>query len=636
MKSYITEIVNKIRDRDIVLWVGAGFSVSSGLPTGSQLGTLLIKKYFPSQEDKFKTESLQAIVKRILNQDTNIEKNTQDLYEYLKSIFIFDSTKSPDIKLQQKIKDIPNIENIVTTNYDNLFELAYKDKIDVIYNNDTLMSANQHKTNLYKIHGDFNDYKTIVLSDEDYSKFLANENSNLLLKKIEEFIALHSILFIGYSFSDLNILASFEKILAIIGPSKKNHYFVAPNQQPSDINYLERKGIHYIDASASDVLEKISHSIKKTFISDLCNNRIETTKGLKVAKENGFIPKLQSTTSGKWHISSIKDISRASNNFTGTLSLKGTKKELSKFIDFIEGKSFGKFVIPENITTKIATEINGFTIEKKHSIRNLTIFSEPNTSEKGSLIFSPSQTNIDVKCNEYHSEYLSLLEIISPYYTIKIHVNPISNNNTVNITISYDLKEKSLIDCNEQLRQLQMLLINSEKVYLSINNKFSKLMIFDTKDLRSKDTNGFSSGITTKRSLYTALSEIQEHFNISFPLFNYIPTQVAQEILYIQRVIKGEAIQTNTNFIWFYTEDNIISKGEKIKLDKNYSINIHNAQYFTPDVFGFQFMIEECRLDKPTNFIVKDIIQQENGYKYILQKAKGKLKFLIKLKCNKV
>ena len=56
-------------------------------------------------------------------------RSREELYKILKKEF---SKKPLSIKYHQELSEIPQIRNIITTNYDKLFEIAYKKDINII------------------------------------------------------------------------------------------------------------------------------------------------------------------------------------------------------------------------------------------------------------------------------------------------------------------------------------------------------------------------------------------------------------------------------------------------------------------------------------------------------------------------
>lgn len=148
----IKEIASLVRNNEVTLWVGAGFSLYAGLPSGKTLRDMIVDDLFEgSLKDKEELKS-----KYSLNQISNKyiymrndESNRRTLYNYTKSIFTRSYDKNK-LLIHLLIREMPTITEIITTNYDNLFELVYENSINVIYNNATYVKAEPSKVNLFK------------------------------------------------------------------------------------------------------------------------------------------------------------------------------------------------------------------------------------------------------------------------------------------------------------------------------------------------------------------------------------------------------------------------------------------------------------------------------------------------------
>ena len=106
-----------IRNEEVIIWAGAGMSMSAGFPSGKKLGEILIdnlttaeKKQIdesvplPDLAEEFyrlKGSNKNALIK-ILNQTFNVKSNNTNTHD--------------------KLALIPHIKTIITTNYDSLIE----------------------------------------------------------------------------------------------------------------------------------------------------------------------------------------------------------------------------------------------------------------------------------------------------------------------------------------------------------------------------------------------------------------------------------------------------------------------------------------------------------------------------------
>lgn len=248
-------VVEKVRDNDVVLWVGAGFSLYAGMPSAKTLRELIISNCTEEEKDYFENQPLSEVASIFVDL-RNGSRN--ELHKILQSVI---DIEPKSLWAHQLIVEIPQIDLIVTTNYDKLFEEAYGRDISTIISDSQLPLATK-RTNLYKIHGDINVPESIVLTSTDYTNFFRNHDKPLW-NKIKTLLAEKTIIFLGYSLSDQNIDFLFENVINDIGSFQKEPYLVAPNLPKHILHRLTQKKINYIDMTGEEFIEKIHEEVKK-------------------------------------------------------------------------------------------------------------------------------------------------------------------------------------------------------------------------------------------------------------------------------------------------------------------------------------------------------------------------------------
>lgn len=91
---------------------------------------------------------------------------------------------------------------VITTNYDTLTEIIFKDYKPVI-GQEVIRHSYMSIGEIFKIHGCVSDPGSIVLTTEDYDKFA--DDKKYLSAKLFTFFVEHPLIFIGYSANDPNI-----------------------------------------------------------------------------------------------------------------------------------------------------------------------------------------------------------------------------------------------------------------------------------------------------------------------------------------------------------------------------------------------------------------------------------------------
>lgn len=165
-------LITLIRNKEVVLWAGSGFSLYAGYPSGATLCDIIC--------DAAKSENDREILSRQKATLMNIAMEFEQLYSRDELIGLvstyFDKAPTVNPHAHYLCTQIPQIDTIITTNYDHLFEYAYGDKLSTIVGTQ-YKAPDKKSVTLYKIHGDSSDSASVVLTSKDYAKFYEGLNS---------------------------------------------------------------------------------------------------------------------------------------------------------------------------------------------------------------------------------------------------------------------------------------------------------------------------------------------------------------------------------------------------------------------------------------------------------------------------
>ena len=256
---YKESLFQAISKGEVVLWVGAGLSLYAGLPSGVQLREILYKGLTPLEKEEVGEES---DLSHLADEICTLKGNRNYIIQTLKNTFTRDFLSTETHKI---ISQIPHFRNIITTNYDSLFESVYgSGKLNVIFSDNHTPYIDAKKVNLFKIHGDLSNPDSIIITESDYNNFFSKDTEqNTIWSVIKGIIATKSILFIGYGLEDTNIQVIFNKIRNKIGENGKECYFVAPNISTTKSIKLDKAKIHSISLTGEKLFEELIEYLKK-------------------------------------------------------------------------------------------------------------------------------------------------------------------------------------------------------------------------------------------------------------------------------------------------------------------------------------------------------------------------------------
>ena len=230
------------RTNKLVVFVGAGVSQNSGIPTWNNLISSMMDE-LPSELSK---ES--DVLK--LAQMYKDSRGHKEYMDKIKNVLLYN--KAVPNPLHKSIIAL-NPCHIITTNYDDLVEQELANEFkqyDIIREDkDIPQMENQHC--LVKMHGDYAT-DNIVLTEKDYFDY--KNNFPLIRAFVQSLFASKLVLFVGFSFADLNLKMIMNELQNILSENMQRAYLLSYDK-PNDITkkYFEEKGINILHFSEKEL-----------------------------------------------------------------------------------------------------------------------------------------------------------------------------------------------------------------------------------------------------------------------------------------------------------------------------------------------------------------------------------------------
>lgn len=261
----IEELAEAVREKQAILFVGAGVSMNLGVPSWKDLIDEMARKleYDPKVFELY-GNNLE------LAEFYKIKETTLDtLCDWMDREWHKNPEKVADSRVHQAITQL-DFPTIYTTNFDRWLEIAFEERgihVDKIANVDDFTKIRDGVCQIVKLHGDVEDADSLVLTETSYFERLDFE-SPLDIKLRSDVIG-KTILFVGYGLSDINIRYLLYKLQCMwagsADPSErpKSYIFLAqPNRVQEAI--LERRGIVPIVSDTDDPAKGL-----ETFMAEL-------------------------------------------------------------------------------------------------------------------------------------------------------------------------------------------------------------------------------------------------------------------------------------------------------------------------------------------------------------------------------
>ena len=161
----IDELKKALKDEKLVIFVGAGISKNSGIPTWGQIVRVFAEKIgYP--DHRLTTDEYIRIPQYFYGIDKS--ERHEEYYKTIKESVNLDA--KPNL-INKLINDI-HPKHIVTTNYDKLMDEA-SEGYEIITEDKELLKV-RGKNYLIKMHGDIDDIENIVLKEDDYLNYSQN------------------------------------------------------------------------------------------------------------------------------------------------------------------------------------------------------------------------------------------------------------------------------------------------------------------------------------------------------------------------------------------------------------------------------------------------------------------------------
>lgn len=610
-------LIKLIREEKVSLFIGAGFSLKAGSPSVQKLKNCILNDFENDiQRKQHQHDDLQTL------SDYYVEEvcqgSRQKLIYELKSLFQFIPQDMTD---HQMLSQIPHFRHIFTTNYDTLLEDSYeKNDIQVVRKDQDLTELDESKhVTIYKIHGDFQDADSVIITKTDYNDFhkKSKRRNDLIWKVVESEFAQKNILFIGYSLEDDNIL---EIIRTVTNKLKKNHkqmFLLAPRIRSGREKELKKMHVTYLNSCATPFLEELTKEILANSSDDFKNKKITADTYSRICNMHGFTPKVSISTKDKNTIEDIKALPgfELHQKLNFTLD-KDFAKAISRFDFEKDGQIDKEDPFPELPHIKIDKK---FLISSEYSINNIvlekdfkTLFIYPSEKETSLTINIPSRNFFEmVEGKAYRlNDNKFVITFDCHIYKTKIVIErPQKKSQILTFKFSFKFNESysdnnqallwiNFIDAVFQEEEFKICEITSQ-TFNSENNKFN------IKSNKFKEYKEYYQNIKTielcsckkfrKYNGYTEKLAYKAKLLMSY--YKHIPLKItpSNDILF---TIKAE----NTNDL---AKEAIVGKHLSIAIpdDNNIEYSINNETFIIPYTYRF---LHDCE--------VKEIKKLENNY----------------------
>lgn len=236
MEDFPTELIKHLAAGTASVFVGAGASIAAGLPGWSRLIASLRSDLVDCPKDASFLD-----VAQFYENSFGRTRLTEEIRKNL------DTQSKQPTPLHYALVTLVPKGRIYTTNLDTLLEQAATASnipFRKTTNIDPPVSFDSDRLNIIKLHGDLEHITSYVISSQDYESYFRKQPG--LTRLIGAEFQMGTVLFVGYSHSDVDLRMLLRRVTDENGQFSRTHYTLQVNPDKCVVMDLERRLIRVV------------------------------------------------------------------------------------------------------------------------------------------------------------------------------------------------------------------------------------------------------------------------------------------------------------------------------------------------------------------------------------------------------
>lgn len=245
-EAFIKNLASELAEGNLAVFIGAGLSVASGGVTWSVLLENAAKELDLEIDREHDLISLTQFYINSKNQ------NKGGLAQHIfNTLNLRDAEPNENHRLLAKMP----IRDYWTTNFDKLIEKSLEDENrlpDVKYDvSQFTRTLNDRDAIVYKMHGDIEHPKDVVITRADFEKYQATHNQ--FLNALYGDLTTKTFLFLGLSFTDPNLFYVLSRVRVQYQTGQREHYAIMKRferkdfENDDDFQYALKRQPHFVN-----------------------------------------------------------------------------------------------------------------------------------------------------------------------------------------------------------------------------------------------------------------------------------------------------------------------------------------------------------------------------------------------------
>lgn len=611
------ELISLVRREQVSLFIGAGFSKEAGAPSVWDLQKAILGEIHDTEKrESHKDDKLADLSNFFVNEIHLGSRNP--LMRILKKAFDFEPTCMDDHNLLAKI---PHFRRIFTTNYDTLLEDSYSRNDVCVVRNDADCAYINKPFTVVKVHGDFTDPDSVVITSDDYKQFFAANKNPIMWNLVKTEFATKNILFIGYSLEDNNILDIIQKVSDAQGSNQNEMFLIAPGISPEKQAKLKELKVHYFDAVANVFLTQLIEELKEHITEDFKNKYISGETCTRFLKSYQILPTVQTPVQGNNAIKNVESTTEKPLQHQIQMSVKAEIGEKLKNLDFEkDGELVSNQFFPQRPCFRIAGEN---LLKCQHLVNGVVL-----TSDIKEILVSPVEKKFDLTFRIPSRDFLEMatakvyilndkairFDVDCDVYFMRIGLHIFQDGSPATVTFNFDFKKQYKNNDNAiKWIEIPCALFANEDFIIQ---ELSRFPLNLTSPLQSLENNNYECF----KRYYKNVKRIELAIGKKFKVYNECTEQSWRIAAYICSYLYREPINVRCD-----DKDglNFSTKTEKGgELIESFKVNDH-ISIVTTDERVFKYELNNQTFNIPFGYRIlnscqiTNIQKEENGQIFI-------------------
>jgi NAD-dependent SIR2 family protein deacetylase len=243
------ELVRAYRRDKLVIFAGAGIS--------TEVPTVLSESLYQRARALAETDadSFPRVIQAFQDKfdRATLVKEIRSRFSYADS---FPSARRASRQFHAELATLPQIRDIITTNWDTYFEEECLATPFVV--GEDIAYHDLYERRVYKLHGSITNLATLVATEEDYSESLVKLGTNVLGSHVRNILATKTVVFVGYSLTDWNFRRLYDALRADMGKFTPRAFVVSPFDAPE----ADALGLVHIRTSGVNFVRELKRSLQ--------------------------------------------------------------------------------------------------------------------------------------------------------------------------------------------------------------------------------------------------------------------------------------------------------------------------------------------------------------------------------------